>query len=457
MSDVITIKKGFDIKLSGKAEDKLLSCSGKNYAIKPSDFVGLNPKLLIQEGDRVKAGGKVFCSKKDENLIFSSPVSGVVKSINRGEKRFIESIVIEDDLTNEYEDFGKFSLENMQNEEVENKLLQSGLWTLIRQRPFSTIANYEKKPKCIIISGFASYPLAPDYNFTLKGRGEQLQKGVDALKKVADVPIYLCTDYEKTYCDELLLLKNVEIKRFKGEHPYGNVSVLISRIDPINKGDIVWYVDAEDLAIIGDFFITNRVDKQKVIALCGAMVEKPCYLKVKVGAQIADIVGDNIKKDKKIRYISGNILSGEKVDRDGFLGTYDNLVTLIEEGDYYEFLGWALPGNNKFSLHRTFISGFFNLLPKKYRKTYSVDTNLHGGKRAFVLTGDFERVMPLDIYPLELIKACIIGDIDKMEELGIYEVDSEDFALCEVIDVSKTNIQQIVKDALEQIRKEVEQ
>ena len=455
MSNIITVKKGFDIKIIGEAENKISTPNVESYAIKPQDYIGLIPKMMVKEGDRVKAGSPIFYAKHNEKILFTSAVSGVVKSIKRGEKRVIEEVIIIPEQTQEYEDFGKESLASMNREDVVDKLLKSGLWTLIRKRPYSVIPNPDSSPKCIIVSGFDSSPLAANYNILLRGKSAEIQLGVDVLKKLTIGKIHVNVSSDKTTCDELLKLQGVELNKFEGQHPVGNISVQIAKLDPINKGESIWYIDAQDLAIIGKLFATGRVEKDRMIALVGNEVKNPQYFSVKLGASIANIVEKNVNKENNIRYISGTVLTGKTISHDGYLGAYDNLVSVITEGDYYEFLGWVLPGFKKFSLYRTFLSGFLNLLPQQKRKPINVDTNLHGGKRALVLTGEYEKVLPLDIYPMQLIKACIIGDIDLMEQLGIYEVDAEDFALCEVIDVSKTDIQQIIRDGLELMRKEL--
>ncbi|MDD4829451.1 MAG: Na(+)-translocating NADH-quinone reductase subunit A [Bacteroidales bacterium] len=455
MSNIITVKKGFDIKIIGEAENEILTPKVESYAIKPQDYIGLIPKMMVKEGDRVKAGSPIFYAKHNEKILFTSAVSGVVQSIKRGEKRVIEEVIIIPEQTQDYEDFGKESLASMNREDVLEKLLKSGLWTLIRKRPYAIIPNPDSSPKCIIVSGFDSSPLAANYNILLRGKAAEIQLGVDVLKKLTKGNIHVNVSFDKTTCDELLKLQGVEINKFKGQHPVGNISVQIAKLDPINKGESIWYIDAQDLAIIGKLFATGRVEKDRTIALVGNEVKNPRYYSVKLGASIANIVEKNVNKENNIRYISGTVLTGKTISYDGYLGAYDNLVSVITEGDYYEFLGWVLPGFKKFSLYRTFLSGFLNLLPKQKRKPINIDTNLHGGKRALVLTGEYEKVLPLDIYPMQLIKACIIGDIDLMEQLGIYEVDAEDFALCEVIDVSKTDIQQIIRDGLELMRKEL--
>lgn len=455
MFKTITVKKGFDIKLKGLAQNRIDNPIVQTYAVKPTDYLGITPKLLVQQGDKIKAGSPLFYSKQNPDLLFTSPVSGEVLSIVRGEKRRIEEIQISAEKEQEYEDFGEFSLEQMSKQEVVEKLLQTGLFSFIRQRPYSVIPKAEIPPKAVIISAFDSSPLACDYNILMQGRLEEIQSGINAINKVVNCKIHLNIHAKNTVIADILNLKGVQINGFEGKHPVGNVSVQIQRLSPINKGDVVWYIDIQDLAIIGRFFLNGKVDKEKIIALAGPQVKNPQYFRVKMGACISSLVKGNISSENKLRYISGNVLTGKAISENGFLGAYDNLISVIKEGDYYEFLGWIAPGLKKFSLSRTFLSGFTNLLPLKQRMPAEIDTNLHGGKRALVLTGEYEKVFPLDIYPMQLIKACIIEDIDLMEQLGIYEVDAEDFALCEVIDVSKTDIQKIIRNGLELIRKEM--
>ncbi|MBP1631036.1 MAG: NADH:ubiquinone oxidoreductase, Na(+)-translocating, subunit [Bacteroidetes bacterium] len=455
MSKTIKIKKGFDINLIGKSQEILAESESYKYALRPKDYIGISPKLLVQEGDRVKAGSPVFFSKTNGKIIFTSPVSGVVESIVRGEKRVIEYIKINADKELEYEDFGKESLAAMNREKVVEKLLISGAWTTIRQRPYSIIPNPESTPKCIIISGFDSSPLAPDYSILLKGKAAEMQLGIDVLSKLTVGKIHVNIHSKQAKVKELLGLQNVQINTFEGPHPVGNVSLQISKLDPINKGETIWYINPQDVVMIGNLFLKGILDTERIIALTGSEVKNPQYFKGRKGMSISSLVEDNVNKESHKRYISGNVLTGTKIDADGYLGAYDNQITVIKEGDYYEFLGWIMPGIKKFSFSRTFVSGFLKYLPSSFRKPIEIDTNLHGGERAFVVTGEFEKVFPFDIYPLQLIKACIIEDIDQMEQLGIYEIDAEDFALCEVIDPSKTEIQKIIRNGLELIRKEM--
>ncbi len=448
MSNVITIKKGLDINLEGRAEKQTQEFQPASYAIKPPDFIGLFPKLLKKPGDQVKAGTPVFFDKYRDNILLCSPVSGRISEVRRGAKRAMLEVRIEADATIEYEDFGAAKPASISAEEIKDKMLKSGVWPCIRQRPYSTIANPDDTPKAIFISAFDTSPLAPDYNYIVEGQSEAFQTGIDALKKLTGSTIHLNLPKAEGNSKVFTDARDVSINYFAGPHPAGNVGVQINKIDPINKGDIVWYLRPQEVTIIGKLFLEGRYRAEKTIALTGSEVEKPKYCKVLTGASIEPIVKNNVK-GSNLRYISGNVLTGDKIDANGFVGHYHDQLTVIPEGDYFELFGWAMPRFNKFSFYKSYFSW---LTPKK---EYRLDTNLNGSERAFVVTGQFEKVFPFDIYPIQLIKAIMIEDIDKMEQLGIYEVDVEDFALCEFIDTSKIEIQEIVRKGLDLIRKEM--
>ncbi len=448
MSDVITIRKGLDIPIDGVAAQHVIDkLDIRLYAVKPTDFVGLTPKLLVAEGDAIKVGDALFCDKNDERIRFTSPVGGMVKAVVRGEKRKILEVVVEADGKIETSEYFGFS-EN--SEDLKNIMLQCGLWTMLRQRPFGTVANPDDEPKAIFVSAFSSAPLAPDYDFVMQGRKEFFKKGLEALTKLTKGKVHVCFGHETlggVMRDiEQLPTANCQLPTHyvKGPHPAGNIGTQIAHIDPINKGDVVWTMNIQDVAVLGELVSTGVYNPEKIIAVAGPNVANPQYYKVRAGACIKDF---GFKENSRI--ISGNVLSGNKIESDGFIGAYDDLVSAIPEGDYYDFMGWLMPGVKKFSFSRTFLSGF---LPKLLR--WKFDTNTHGDVRPLVFTGYFEKVFPFDIYPTQLIKACVIGDIELMENLGIYEVEPEDFALCEFIDVSKTDIQAIVREALEKLRKE---
>ncbi len=448
MSNVIKIKKGLNINLIGEAEKNLKELSTDQYAIKPIDFIGVFPKMLVKEGEAVQAGTPIFVDKYRENIIFCSPVSGVIKEIKRGPKRMLLEVKITADGKDEAIDFGAENPKKLTREAVIDKLLKSGIWPFIRQRPYSVIANPDDTPKAIFISAFDTAPLAPDIDFVVNGNNKDFQTGIDALSMLTKGDIHLNLDAGVAHSSVFTNAKGVVINQFSGPHPTGNVGVQISRIDPINKGDIVWYLYPQDVLTIGRLFSKGIVDASRIIALTGSEVLQPAYYKTKIGVNIEALIYNNTTDVNK-RLISGNVLTGDKLELDGYVGFYHTQVTVIPEGDYYEFLGWGLPGFKKFSVSRTFPAFMF-----KNRK-YRLDTNYHGGLRAYVMTGEFEKVFPFDIYPLQLIKAILIEDIDLMENLGIYEVDEEDFALCEVVDTSKTEIQSIVRKGLDLMRKEM--
>ena len=450
MPKVVKIKRGLDIKLRGKAEKIFVKAAPAGfYGVKPPDFHGLNPKLDIEIGQEVKAGTPLFHDKNRPEILFTSPVSGVVKSVNRGERRRILEVVVErtgDDIR--YESFVKGNPLEMKREAVINNLLKSGLWPGIRQRPYDIIASPDGEPKSIFISAFDKAPLAPDYDFIVKESGTEFQTGINALSKLTTGKIHLNIDAEYPASQVFTSAKNVQLNRFSGPHPAGNVGIQIHHIDPINKGDIIWYVSPQDVISIGRLFLNGIYDASRIVALSGSEVLNPRYFKLVGGSSISNIIRDNLTEECP-RFISGNVLTGTKIESDGFIGFYDSLVSVIPEGYHYEFLGWAMPGFKKFSSTRTFWSW---LSPGK---EYRLNTNLNGGRRAFVMTGQYEKVLPMDIYPMQLLKAILVEDIDLMENLGIYEVSPEDFALCEFVCTSKTEIQKIIRDGLDLMIKEM--
>lgn len=449
MSEVIKIKKGLTINLKGKAEKIFVKAKpAELYAVKPTDFHGLVPKLCVKVDDKVKAGSPLFFDKYRPDIKFTSPISGTVVEINRGERRRIMEVVVKPDEKNEHEDFISADPSTMEVGDVSKKILASGLWPAIRQRPYNIIANPEDKPKAIFISAFDTAPLAPDYDFMLKDFGKEFQGGIDALAKLTNGKIHLNIDSTYPASSTFMGAKGIQINKFKGPHPAGNVGTQIHSIDPINKGEVVWVVSPQDVITIGRLFQTGQYNASKIIALTGSEVKSPKYYKTLAGACVRSITDDNVKEGN-LRYISGNVLTGSKVAPNNFIGYYDSQISVIPEGDHHEFMGWLAPGFNKFSLSRTFFSWLFP------NKEYVIDTNLKGGERALMITGNFERVFPLDIYPMQLLKAIIIEDIELMENLGIYEVAEEDFALCEFVDTSKTDIQEIVRKGLDLMYKEM--
>ncbi len=450
MAEVIRIKRGLDIKLKGKAEEVF----GKSepatlFSVRPDDFQGIKPKVIVKDGDAVKVGSVLFYDKANPEMKFVSPVSGVVLAVNRGEKRKVLDVRIQSDGKFESEPFQKANPSSMTSEEVKGILLNSGFWPFIKQRPYDVVANPNEKPKAIFISGFDSAPLAPDYDFVLEGKKDEFQLGVDALSKLTDGKIHVGVNVEsasKIY----KRVTGVEVHEFVGPHPAGNVGVQIHHIDPVNKGESVWCINPQDVVTIGTAMKKGLYDFTKVIVLDGSSVKHPAYYRTVYGAQITNIVKGNVDETSAVRYISGNPLSGRQISADGFIGAYDAQVCVIPEGDKSEFLGWILPRLNKFSVNHSYFSWLLGR-----NREYALDTNINGGERAFIMSGEYDRVFPMDVLPEYLVKAIIAKDIDKMEQLGIYEVAPEDFALCEFVCTSKIETQRIVREGLDYIRKEL--
>ncbi|MDR1155516.1 MAG: Na(+)-translocating NADH-quinone reductase subunit A [Bacteroidales bacterium] len=448
MSKTIRIRKGLNIKLKGKAEKILVKAEPSDkYAIKPADFPGLIPKMLVKEGDTVKAGTPLFMDKNRPEVLFASPVSGTLEAVVRGEKRRILEVVVKADGKDSSEDFSKAKPVDSTKEAITGYLLAGGVWPFIRQRPYAIIANPQDTPKSIFISCFDTAPLGPDYDYIFQNVDPDFQTGVDTLAKLTSGRVHLCVHTDYPPAANFAKAKNVEIHQFSGPHPSSNVGVQIHHIDPVNKGEAVWYVNPQDVSTIGRLMNRAEYDVSKTIVLCGSEINTPRYYKVKGGCRMTAFA-DNVKAGN-VRYISGNVLTGAHVAADGYLGFYDSQVTVIPEGDHYELLGWALPGFGKYSAGRTFFSW---LTP---HKEYDLDTNMHGGHRALVMTGQYESVFPMDIYPEHLVKAILAGEIEKMEQLGIYEVAEEDFALCEFVCTSKTDVQSTIREGIDMMIKEM--
>lgn len=448
MSKIVKLNKGFDIRLVGKASKEMANfASAQTFAIKPTDFIGLQrPKVLVNEGDTVKAGTPILIDKALDQVIYASPVSGEVVEVKRGDRRKLLEIKIQVDKTVIHENFGKIDL-NQNRDSFAAKLASTGVWPNIIQRPFGIVANPEETPKSIFISAFDTHPLAPDYGFTLQGEEKYFQAGIDALAKLTSGKVHLNVDGSKPVDAIFSGVKNAQINQFSGPHPAGNVGVQIHHLDPINKGDIVWTVSPVGVVQIGKAVLEGVYDSSKIIAVTGSELTKAAYVKTYVGANVSTFVKGNLNSGH-VRVISGNVLTGEKISLEGFLGFYHNQITVIPEGDYYEFLGWAKPTTSKLSYHRAL--GLLSFLTPN--KEFVLDSNCRGEERAFVQTGVFESVTPMDILPVYLLKAIMAEDFDEMEELGIYEIVEEDLALCEFVDVSKHPVQELVRKGIELIQ-----
>ena len=453
MAELIKIKKGLDIKMNGQAELIYVKAPrALTYAIKPGDWHGLTPKIIPKLCDEVKVGTPIFYDKYHPEIKFCSPVSGILSSINRGDRRRIVEVVIEDNGKDTAETFKQGDPAGMKREEIVENLLNSGLWPMIRRRPYTVIAKTDEVPKSIFISAFDTAPMAPDYDFLLKDSVEDFQWGINTLKQLTEGKVHLNLDGRYPSVKTLSSVEGVEVNHFKGPHPAGNVGIQIHKLDPINKGEVVWVVQPQDVITIGRLFKTGKYDPSVVVALTGARVEKPKYYRTIRGTAVAPILENQLKEEDN-RVISGNVLNGKKIDAEtGYVGFSDSQLTVIREGNYHELFGWMMPGFKKMSVSRSFASRW--LTPNR---KFDMDTNYHGGHRAFVMTGEYEKVLPMDIYPMQLLKAILVNDIDKMEQLGIYEIDEEDLALCEFVCTSKTPVTKIVRDGLRAMRKEMEE
>ena len=449
MSKDIKISKGLDIKLVGQAELTTETAILSNfYVVRPEDFHLVTPKLVVKEGEKVKAGSTLFFDKANESIKFASPVSGEIVEILRGEKRKVMAIKIQADKTQEFHDFGTLGA-SASADAVKERLLESGAWAFVKQRPYDVIAKPGLEPKSIFVSAYASAPLAADLDYTLAGKEEELQAAVSALAKLTTGQVHVSVG--KTSNSPLASLKDITLHKVTGPHPSGNVGTQINKLDPINKGEVVWTVSAQDLVIIGELLLTGKFNAERIIAFAGSSVKKPRYFKTKIGAEVSTMVYDNgVEQDGNDRIISGNVLSGKQVKPDGVLDYYSNVITVIPEGDDYEFFGWNKPIFNKVSTSRALT--FSWLTPNK---KFDLNTNTNGEHRAFVTTGNYEEVFPLDIYPLQILKACRYQDLDEMEALGMYEVAPEDFALTEFICVSKQPHQKIIREGLDLMFKEI--
>ena len=444
MSNDIRIRKGLDIHLEGEADKTTQQLPlASLYGIKPNDFHGVIPKLLLREGNEVKAGEALFFSKSDERVLFPSPVSGTIKEIVRGERRKVLEIHIAPSQEQTFKDYGKKDVEEMQGEDIKAHLLSAGCWPFIKQRPYDVIANPDGKPKAIFVSACKTNPLAPDYDYVLKGKEQALQTALTALAKLTTGKVHVSV-FKDSSLSPFRNLKGIVVHNVSGPHPAGNVSTQIAQISPINKGEVVWVVTPQDLVVIGELFLTGKVNLTRTVALTGSRIEKPHYVTALAGAQISGVVGSQVKDVAATRIISGDVLTGTKVSETGFLGFYDDQITAIPEGNDYDLFGWAKPVTNKISLTRSLTFSWLN--PKK---KYDLNNKNKGEQPAVVVTGMYEEVFPLDIYPMQLLKACLYKDLDELENLGAYEVAPEDFALTEFVCVSKQPHQQIIRDGLD--------
>jgi len=457
MSEVIKIKRGVDIKLVGEADNEFApETRVETVAIKPDDFHGARFKLAVKEGDEVKAGSPILFNKDDETVKVTSPVSGEVAQIVRGAKRKILEVRILADDKFKYKKFEKADPLSLERNAIVEQLANSGCFAFFKQRPYNVVAETSKTPKAIFISGFDSAPLAPDMAMLLDGNDKEFQTGVDVLAKLTSGKVHLGLNADAASGRTLSSVKGVEISKYSGPHPAGLVGVQIAQKDPIDKGETVWTITPEHVVILGRLFLTGTFDARINIAVAGSEVKDRKYHSTLIGAAVKPFITENLS-DKKSRIISGNVLTGKHIQEDGYLSFYERQITVIAEGEDPELFGWLIPKPDKFSISRTLPSVFMRQAEKLTNQpiVYNLDTNLHGEARAFVVTGQYEEVFPFDIFPVQLIKAIMTNDIELMENLGIYEVVEEDFALCEVVCTSKINVQETVRQGLDLMKEEL--
>lgn len=456
MTRVIRLRRGLDINLAGRAEKTIVALKPDGtFALRPDSFEGIKPKVLVKEGDKVKAGEALFINKAYPNVKFSSPVSGTVSLVERGDRRKLLSVRIEADKEQEFIDFGVKDIATLSGEQVVENLLEAGLFGYINQLPYAISTNPETKPKAIFVSALRDMPLAGDFGFELQGQKKDFQTGLTALSRIAKTYLGIGSEQNITVAGN-----DVEVVKFSGKCPAGNVGVQVNHIDPVNKGEVVWTVDPTAVIFFGRLFNTGKVDLRRTVALAGSEVTTPHYTEMLVGQNIDTLLNGAYDSTKSVRIIMGNPLTGkpvaqncsEKPHHTRFLGAHTSEITIIPEGDKAdEFAGWIMPRLGQFSVSRSYFSWLFGR-----KKEYKLDARIKGGERHIIMSGEYDSVLPMDIYGEYLIKAIITGDIDKQEQLGIYEVSPEDFALAEFVDSSKLELQRIVREGLDVLRKENE-
>lgn len=445
MANVIKLRKGLDINLKGRAaEEKIQLKSNGKFALVPDDFEGVTPKVVVREGDKVKTGDALFVNKQYPEVKFASPVSGTVSAVVRGERRKVLCVKVDADTQQSFVDFGKKDVSKLDGKAVTDALLEAGIFGYINQLPYAVSTNPSVQPRAIFVSALRDKPLAADFEFEVKGQEQDFQTGLTALSKIA-----------KTYLgvgvgSALENMKDVEVTVFDGKCPAGNVGVQVNNIAPVNKGEVVWTIgDPTVVLFIGRLFNTGKVDLKRTVALCGSEINRPAYVDMLVGEELSTLLSNSYDAQKSVRIINGNVLTGKPTTKEGFLGAHTSEITVIPEGnDADEMLGWILPRFKQFSVNRSYFSWLCG------KKDYVLDARVKGGERHMIMSGEYDKVLPMDIYGEYLIKAIIAGDIDRQEALGIYEVSPEDFALAEFVDSSKLELQRIVREGLNILRKE---
>ena len=449
MANLFKLRKGLDINLAGKAERKKIQLkSNGKYALQPECFTGVVPKVVVKEGDKVKAGDALFINKNYPEIKFASPVSGTVTAVERGERRKVLAVKVEADATQVFTDFGVKDVKKLSGDEVKASLLEAGLFGYINQLPYDVVTTPDSNPKAIFVSALRDKPLAADFDFELEGQEKEWQAGLTALSKMAKT--YLGIGAKQESVKALAGAEDVEVNVFDGPCPAGNVSVQVNHVSPVNKGEVVWTVDPSAVIFFGRLFLTGKVNLKRTVALVGSEVKQPQYADMLVGEELQTLLSNSYDNKHNVRIINGNVLTGRITTKDGFLGAHTSEITIIPEGnDADELAGWIMPRFNQFSVNRSYFSWLFGK-----KKAYALDARVKGGQRHMIMSGEYDKVIPMDIYPEYLVKAIITGNIDKMEQLGIYEVSPEDFALAEFVDSSKLELQRIVREGLDMLRRE---
>ena len=447
MANVIKLRKGLDINLRGRADKGTVEpVKSADCALVPESFGGVVPKVVVREGDSVRAGDALFVDKKHPEVKFASPVSGTVEAIVRGDRRKVLCVKVKADEVQQYASFGPKDVASLDGEAVKQALLEAGLFGYIQQLPYAVATTPDTTPKAIFVSAFRDMPLASDFEVELKGNEKDFQTGLTALSKIQKT--YLGVGVRQT-ASALVDAKDVEINVFDGKCPAGNVGVQVNHVSPVNKGEVVWTVDPAAVIFIGRLFNTGKVDLRRVIAVAGSEVKTPSYVETLVGTSLGAVLEGRLKATEHVRIINGNPLTGRKSTLEDYVGAHTSEVTAIPEGDdNNELLGWILPRVNQYSTSRSYFSWLLG------KREYDLDARVKGGERHMIMSGEYDKVLPMDIYGEYLIKAIIAEDIDKMEQLGIYEVSPEDFAVAEFVDSSKLELQKIVRNGLDMLRKE---
>lgn len=449
---VHVLSKGHDILLVGEAEKSVRATNVTRFAVQPQNFIGMSPipKVTVEVGDSVKAGDALFFDKKRPEINYTAPVSGEVVAINRGEKRSIAEVVILADKEQQYKEFTAPDLVKASREDIVNFLLETGAWTLIKQRPFNVTPAPADLPRDIFVSTFDTAPNAPDNNFVVVGREEAFQRGLDALNTLTTGSVHLGLNAKGDQAPAHAFAEAVGVKKhyFHGKHPAGNVGVQIHHVAPMIPSDKVWTLGVQDVITIGELFVSGKYDTTRLIALTGQQFEENAYVRTNIGANIGDLIKGNLTTSEGIRLVSGDILTGTATTQDGYLNYFDDQLTVLEEGDDYEMFGWLLPLAPRPTVSNTFPNFLYPDLK------FEPNTNTHGEKRAFVVTGQYEEVLPMDVYPQHIFKSIMINDFERMEGLGTYELVEEDVALCEFVCTSKQPLQKILRDGLEYMREQ---